>query len=95
MSTKDGTQGDVSPCNSSRASPLRIQPYRQGVPGQANYVAMIMATQRKDKLHIHVFPNLLNSPFFDYVEMLQVEVLFQEPRLAYLKALHADALVAT
>ena len=93
MSTKDGTQGDVSPCNSSRASPLRIHPYRQGVPGQANYVATIMATQRKDKLHIHVF--LLNSPFFDYVEMLQVEMLFQEPRLANLKALHADALVAT
>ena len=34
-------------------------------------------------------------PFFDYVEMFQVEMLLQEPRLADLKALHADSLIAT
>ena len=34
-------------------------------------------------------------PFFDYVEMFQVEMLLQEPRLADLKALHTDSLIAT
>ena len=37
----------------------------------------------------------LNSPLFDYVEMLQVEMFLQEPRLANLKALDAYSFVAT
>ena len=54
----------------------------------------IHASRRKTVYPISTF-SITNLPFFDNVEMLQVEMLLQEPRLADLKALHTDSLIAT